>query len=361
MPAAEWRIAPSFGTTLVGESNPGLVAVPTTSQQALAAEAGLRLQGRTEITEFGLNAAAARREYRVDSLNRSDLSVDASLAHASSERTSWSARIAATRDSTLTSELGTSGQSRADYRHESIGASLSPEWQWGERWTAAMTAQWRSDFYPSTDSSLVDYQYISGMLTSSWRRSARDSIGIVLHTGRLSVAQAPADVEDASASLQYARTIAELWSLSLAAGPAWARGAGSTETGETFSMEVTRDGQYGAVSFSADRSIAPTGNGYLTRRDSLAVQMHRKLVPNLSGSLGTRYLRSRTVIGALGFTFDDVRYRRVEAGLSWTVTPQWVADFRAGYADQTQQLGRSTGTGADFSLGIRWSGKNHVL
>jgi hypothetical protein len=246
-------------------------------------------------------------------------------------------------------------------RHESLGAQLQPQWQLSERWSAAMTTQWQRDFYPSSGGGLIDYLYRSAGLVSIWRRSAQDSIGIVVHAGQLQTDLSPVHIEDASASLQYTFTIDERWNLNLTAGPAWTRRTGSTQRGESFSFGLSRRAQYGAVSLSVDRGIAPTGRGYLTRRDSMSLQLQRDLAPRISGTLSARYLRSRNVVGALDFTFDDVRYRRVDAGLSWSFSPWWSTELRAGYSDQERSAGGVRTSGVDLGLGIRWNGKKHVF
>ncbi len=360
--AAVWRIAPSFSTSVVGESNPRFLLATANDQQAIAADLGLNLERQTETTNLMLNSSAARRQYQEDrSLNRSDLRMNMSLQHAVTERFSWAAVASATRDTTLTSELGTSGETRVGDRHESAGAQLQPSWQLSERWSTTMLMQWQSDFYPSSNSALVDYRYLSAGLTNTWRRSEQDSIGVVLRASQLQVANSPANIHDASALLQYKRSISERWSLTLAAGPAWTRGARATESGENFSLDIARTALYGAVSLSVDRSIAPTGRGYLTRRDSLALQLRREFTEHLTGTMGARYLRSRNIAGALGFAFDDVRYSRAEAGLNWSASPQWSTDLRAGYSAQKQSFNGVLASGVDVALGIRWNGKNHVF
>jgi hypothetical protein len=360
--AAEWRIAPSIDTSVVNESNPRLELEPASDQQAIAANAAVHLQRQSETLGVALDTSAARRQYSQDrSLDRTDLRLGLSLQHAASERLSWSAMASVTRDTTLTSELGTSGETRVGYRHESLGAQLQPQWQVSERWTATMQLQEQRDYYPSDDSGLTDYRYHSAGLVGSWRRTALDSIGIVVRAGQLQVAGAATDIKDASASLQYRRTINERWNLVLAGGPAWTHGAGSTQRGENFNFELTRGAQYGAVSIFVDRAIAPTGRGYLTRRDSMSLQLRRNFSPHLWGTLGARYLRSRNVIGALDFNFDAVRYRRVDAGLSWAFSPSWSTELHAGYADQLRSVSGAPASGVDLGLGIRWNGKNHVF
>jgi hypothetical protein len=361
--AAEWRIAPSVGTTVVSESNPRFMLEPVSDQQAITADLGMRMQVQSETTSVVLNTLAARRQYDKDrSLDRTDLRLDLSLQHAASERLSWSAAGSVTRDTTLTSELGTSGATRVGYRHESLNAQLQPQWQLGERWSAATILQWQRDYYPTPSSGLVDYQYRSAGLVSSWRNTSRDSIAFTVRSGQLNVAEAPAAIKDASASLEYKLSIDEQWNLSLAGGPTWSRGSGATLRGENFSFGLTRSAERGSFTLAADRGLAPTGRGFLTRRDSLSLQLRKDFAPQLSGTLGARYLRSRNVVGALGFDFDDVRYRRVDGGLGWTFSQQWITELRAGYADQQQRaISGALASGFDIGLGIRWNGKNHVF
>jgi hypothetical protein len=360
--AAEWRIEPTAHASVVSESNPRMVAGAAKDQQALAADLGVDIEGQSERTSVTFHSSAAHRHYGNDrSLNRSDLRMDTYLQHAASERLSWSAAASVTLDTTLTSELGTSGETRVGYRHESLGGQLRPTWQMSERWSTTIMMQIQSDYYPSADIGLVDYTYLSTGMTNTWRRSAQDSIAVVVRASRLKVEQAPADTKDASAQLQYTRNIDERWNLTLAVGPAWTRRTGSTQRGQSYNFELTRGEQYGALSLLADRGLAPTGRGYMTRRDSLSLQLRRELSPHMTGTLNARYLRSRNVVGALAYTFDDVSYRRVDAGLSWSFASQWATNLRTGYSDQEQSAFGVRASGVDVSLGIQWNGRPHVL
>jgi hypothetical protein len=360
--AAEWRASSSVNTAVVNESNPRLELASVNDQQAIAANLGVHLERQTERVSVALDSSAARRQYREDrSLDRTDLRADLSLQYAATERLTWSASASATRDTTLTSELGISGETQAGYRHESLGAQLQPQWRLSERWTTSMQLQMQRNYYPSADSGLTDYQYQSAGLVASWRRTRHDSLGIVVRTGQSTVAGAPADIKDASASLQYTLAFAERWNLRLAGGPAWTRRTGSKQHSENFNLELTRGAQYGAVSLSVDRSLAPNGRGSLTRRDSLSLQMSRDMSAQLTGSLSARYLRSSNIVGALASSFEDVRYRRAEAGLNWMLSPQWSTVLNAGYSDQRQGASGTGASGVDLALGVRWSGVNHVF
>jgi hypothetical protein len=355
-------MAPSLGTSIVSESNPRLEPGHANDEQAMAANLDLNLGTQGDTTGIALTTAAAWRKYSEDrSLDRTDLRADLTLNQNVSERVSWRASASATRDTTLTSELGTSGSARVGYRHESIGAQLQPQWRASERWTATLQLRTQREFYPSAGSGLTDFKYHSAGLVTSWARTPQDSIGIVVRTGRMSVAGAPTDIKDSSASLQYTLVFRERWNLSLAGGPAWTRGSGSTRHSENFNLELIRDAEYGAVSIAVDRALAPNGNGSLTRRDSLSLQLRRNLAAHLSGSLSARYLRSRNVVDALASGFEEVRYRRVDAGLSWSLAQQWSTVLSAGYSDQRQGADGNRASGADLALGIRWSGTSHVL
>jgi len=280
--------------------------------------------------------------------------------HNSSERVSWSGALDAVRNTTLTSELGTTGLTHVGYRHESVGGQFQPRWQVTELWATSLTAQVQSDFYAAAAVNLVDYTYYSAALDNSWRLSQKDTLGVVVRSGRLRVPHSSDDVSDTSAVLRYARNLNERWSLSLSGGPAWTRGTGPTQRGENFSFQLQRGAQYGAVSLNLERANAPSGSGYLTKRDSASLALRREFSPLLSASLDARYMRSRNVAGSLGFVFNDVRYRRVEATLNRAVSRQWSAVLRAGYAGQQGIVG-GLASGVDISLGVHWNGENHVF
>lgn len=358
--AAEWSLEPNAQVSMLGETNPRLMAGGSEDAQAVSAGADLSLRRATELSTLALSASASQRQYRqASALDRLDTNA-ALLFQARRERFDWQARATATRDTTLTSELGLSGLSENKRRHESAGASLSLNWSATERLGASVGTDVQFDMYPGEDASLVDYRYRSAHLGGSYILGPRSALSLTAQRGELAVSGSNYESTDSALTLQYRFQPSERTSLSIAGGPSRVKGLFSTEDGETFNASLSRSGEYFTATLSGGRRIAPTGRGYLTQRDEASLDLSTNLTERLRSSLSGTYIRSKDVLAGFGFSLSEVRYRRISASLGWQFRQRWSLTVGGGYADQASRGPAAPAGGYDLRAGFNWNGSRHV-
>lgn len=360
--SAEWTLQPDAQLHVLSETNPGLVPSDrgSTHARGLTAAANLLLQRRLETSSVRLTGRASQRRYdHSTALDRTDINLGLDW-QAQRERTSWQASAAATRDTTLTSELGLTGQTGARYRHESLTGSAGMSWIASERLTGTASTSVSFDTYPGQRSGLVDYRYRAADIGADYMLGRRSSLGVNLRRGELAVSGRGNRSTDSTVMLQYRWQPTELLSLSVGAGPAWTRGVAGTERGESLSVGLERSGERSSMQASVRRHIAPTGRGYLTKRDDAHLQYSTRVTEGLTVDASASYLRSTDVLAASDVRLGEVRYRRASAGLAWRFRQHWSLSASAGYADQLSRATAAHGHGLEFRTGIGWNGRSHV-
>jgi hypothetical protein len=358
--AAQWSFGPTARLQVLTETNPRLVKDGAEDVHGLVAGADLSLLRATELASLSLDASATQRRYdQASALDRLDINTALSLK-ARRERFSWQAAATATRDTTLTSELGLSGQTQVRSRHESASGTLAADWSASERFQVNFGASVQFDFYPGQDVALVDYRYRSANLGGSYALGPRSTLALTAQLGEMAVSGNDYKSNDSVLMLQYQFRPSERFSLAIGGGPSRAKGPGSSENGATFSASLSRIGERVRTSLSGGRRIAPTGRGYLSRRDNASLGLSVSLTEYLNGSLDASYIRSKDVLADFGLSLSDVRYRRATAGLGWQLGRSWSLGASAGYSEQLSRGTSAGGHGFDAQVGISWNGNPHV-
>lgn len=358
--AAQWSIQPTARLQGLTETNPRLLQEGGEDAHGVLAGADLSLRRATELAELSLDGSASRRSYdQSGALDRLDLNTTLGFK-ARRERFNWGARAMATRDTTLTSELGLSGLTEVKGRHESAGGVLNFGWFATERFQLNAAATVQFDFYPGQDVSLVDYRYRSAQFGGSYALGPRSSLSLTAQRGELAVSGNSYESNDSSVLLQYQFQPSERFSIAVGGGPSRVQGPGSTENGTSFNASVSRSGERFRATLSGGRRIAPTGRGFLTRRDDAGFDFAMRLGEHVNGSLGATYIRSKDVLAGFGFSLADVRYRRATAGLGWQFGQRWSLGLAAGYSEQLSRGAGADGHGIDAQLGFTWNGRAHA-
>lgn len=353
--AADWSVQSTAQLFAQAESNPRLLPDRKQSAQAGAADLALDLGRSTELLDLDLNAHASVHRYSKDvSLDRDDQQLDLTLSRRG-ERYALRGDVSFTRDTTLTSELGTTGITEYNQRHRARGLSFEPTWQLSERVTAGLVAGWQDSLYArAAQSGLVNYNYRYAGLNSEYALGEQSSLSLAVSTGRLDT-----DLYDSTnvdASLQLQHVWSPRWTGALSAGPSWVRTAsGAHQQGSVFAASLSRR-QAERLNFDASlsRSIAPTGSGFLSRRDTAGLRATAALAEHLTAVVNLSLIHSRDYVPLFGFTINDVRYAREEASLSWQFARDWSLGFAAGHSRQELLGSDLSGHNLDARLQLVW-------
>lgn len=353
--AADWKVHSSGQLQALTESNPRLATGDGTAAQAGLVAIDLQLNRRTELTQIALDARGALRRYTRDvSLDRDDQQLDLSLRR-QTERLTWLMDLSAARDTTLTSELGTTGLIADNQRHRSLSLSLEPSYQLTERTALSSTAAWQTSRYARTRSSpLVNYDYSSLQFDLSHEITENSTAGMSLSAARLATDGPARDIRSADIRLQAEHRWSERWRGSVSAGVSRVQTANRTQSGSVFSAGMHRSAERYTLDGNVSRSVAPTGRGLLSRRDEAGLHLNVLALQHLTAAGTVSMVRSRDYVPAFGFSINDVRYTSAQLSLNWEMARQWTLGLSTGRNDQRFMSSDVSGHSLSGWLSVGW-------
>jgi hypothetical protein len=369
--AAEWTVAPSASVYAQARQNPRLSADEEESDHitpGAGATASATITRRTELLALSLKPSVGATRYNDDGgLDTNDQRLEFSM-NREGEKISWEASAGAVRDTTLTSELGSTGLTQANLRHESWNASVEPMWQATERLQLRSSVGLDSSSYPDNQNlGLTDYRYASASLSGAYSLSDRTAVSVSAGAGRLDSENSNQDSDNATLTVHARFAWSPLWSVSVAAGPSWTRSGDEKNNGVVYSFDLTRQLETSSLSLDATRRQSPSGRGVLTDVDSLGLGLSTQLTERLTSTVAASYNRRRNALkdfgGAGTVDLDDVRYLRADMGLNWRMTSSMQVGASVGYANQrVAQIFANdvTGRGYDARVSFIWTGQPYV-
>jgi hypothetical protein len=295
--------------------------------------------------------------------DRNDAYVDTSFLN-TTENGSAEANIAWVRDTTLTSEIGTTGIIQANGRHESLTGSVSRSWQPTARWAMSGDASWARHLYMrSENSGLVNYRYASGAVQNGYSFSESSQLSLVLQGSQIEVPDGSIPRKTSlAAQLKLSTALTEQWKLVMSIGPSRIRSRNQSSSGTVFNLSSTHSGELTAWTAAYSRAISPTGLGTLSQQDQLTLNISRPLTERWSVSGSVLKIKTADAITSSGQTYYSSDYTDVNAAVSWRATPQWNVTLsadrveqRAGSNDPARALGNRA------SLGFQWNGLTRTL
>jgi hypothetical protein len=337
--AADWALAPQLVLSGEYNTNPYLIFGDVTHRSGGTLDLSLPLTAKTERTDFGLTLGGRLRRYDNDpNGNRDDESLALNIGQ-TRERSGWQATAGWTRDTTLTSELGTTGLTQANLRHNRYQASISPQIQLSARSLFAFGVSGELDRYDNPGlSGLVDYGYGSVYAGYTRRSSEVTTLGLWVAGGGLSVPDRH-DSESVNGVLRltYEHQISERLSVEAYAGPNYVRSRTQDRWGAAGKLGFTYGGLRTSFTLSGEHALAPAGLGNLTVHDTAALGMTNRLTEKTSLATSVAYQRSLDALYVSSAQRRNTSYWRADESLRW----QWAQTFSVGLsAGVTQQ--RST-------------------
>lgn len=360
--SAEWTFVPDAQLTTQAQDNPRLLPEGDERVTSFVTRAGLRTSRRTERLDLAARAAASIQRSDEDSgLDRDEQLLDLTAGW-KGERLSWRGNAVAARDTTLTSELGVTGLTQLNQRHEGYNVSLGPAWQASERLLIASSAGWQLSRYPDPETTLRDYRYGTVGVSAVYALSDRASLSLVGSTGRYSTESAVRDTRNASVSLEAQYAWSERWIVSVGAGPSWVEAGRSSEHGYVYNFSLARRMERGALSVSASRQQSPSGFGLLTEADEAGLDFTLQVSERLTGSATAGFVRRKDALPELRLNLQELRYRHAGLHLNWTLNPHW--QLSGGLSHKRQKVGTFAASRSarnyEIQLALGWTGSPHV-
>lgn len=386
--AADWTLGGSLGARLERLQNLELLVPPAPDAWRLVFPAELELRGRTELWSVDVAGSLSPKASDVERYENTDGSFDFSLARRL-ERGALQASAGWLRDSTLASELETTGVPVTYAQRDSYRADVGLEHALSERWSAqaGLSASAISYLRPEEFVGLYDSDTygVNGSLAYAW--SARTTFGVAASESHTDTD--PFSYRSRTRALQATATHAfsETLSLSAAIGPAQTRidtaplvlvcpapiefclsglvpfvlqtvATSSTSTARTYDVSVGwLAGPRTTATFSATRGQRPSGAGFLTDTIGLTARLAHRLREHLLLDLEAAFTDAERAGGtSVTHTFTE-RYRAV---LAWRFAEEWTAEAEARLL-ATEVPGGAQPHSETFVLGVRWRPRERRL
>ena len=361
-PAAEWLMTPAGRMTSDYTDNPRLLAEGDDAAAGVVGELQTRFERRTERSRLQLQPRVRAARYKEDeSLDSDDGYLEAGYDF-QTEQSTWSTTVGYTRDTTLTSEVDTTGIVQTNRRHEALSVSGGETWALTPRLGVGGEASWLDNRYPDAGfTSLVDYEYRSASLFTRYAMTERSLFTVTANAGDLVVPDRDSSTRNATLRLGWSYLPAKLWTLDVAAGPAFVESDFGSDDGVVYKLDVRRSAERWNFNASAGRDLTPTGRGILTRRDQIAAGVSRKFTEFVSGGVSVRGIRNQDLLPQPGRHFQDVQYGRVDLRLDWRIAQHWSVVLGLSAATQSYDPSPQSARNHRASLGIAWNGATQRL
>lgn len=295
-------------------------------------------------------------------LNRVDAYLGAD-AKRSTERGSTALSLSWAQDTTLTSELGSTGLSEVNKRHRSLGTTLSGYFLASER--ISLTGQAYATMHRYADAQntgLVDYDYGTAAASTVYAIAERSKISLQVSAGRLQIPDyRTLDKENYAITLNYDTRLNERWHALVSAGASRVHRLTDDYDGAVYEASVERESELLNLRIAGKRSITPTGNGTLARSDQFSLRVSRPLTERVSFSVAAAWNRNRDIAQQRGLELDSLRYGDVNGNLSWRIAPNWTLSVFIGHTEQRDSDYDRSAKRNYGGFNLNWSGVTRVL
>ncbi len=285
--AADWSETLDASVIAAYDTNPALLPGSSIADQAAQLAVDGITSAQTERGQLTITPHLAITRYARESNLDVDTGSLAATYVETLERGQWSLSGQALSDSTVTSELGQTGISNVNFRHNAYTATIGYQYFSTERlsWQLQGTGQ-ITRYNNGQQFGLTDYDYGSIEAGPTWAFSDRLQGSLSLQTDRISPTSGLAE-KDYSANAQLKRSLNEKYAWRASAGATRVEVSGSAaSTSTVFELGASRQGERTQWDLSVKRAVLPIGIGLLAREDvaalSVSVQASERSTLNLT-------------------------------------------------------------------------------
>jgi len=352
--AAQWSIEPTLGWLVNYDSNPQLLESGAQATAGTTLSADATLKRATEITELDLRPHLDLQRFASDAaLNSDNGSLQGSFT-ARAERSSLALTSGYEHTSTLTTELSDTGIIDAAVYRDTTSAGLSLTHALGERQHLDLEGSYANVVFPGGEQlGLVGYRYPSASLSDTIGTSEVTSISATAFTDRLSAPLVGYDSRDTGARLGVSYAHSARLSAGASAGVVETTVADYTQHGYVWDLHATRSGELDQWTVSLNRTVQPSGRGFLLLREAASLSFSESVAPQLFVTGTLQYIRNSNL--ASGPFFDVPRYESADAGLEWHPTEHLVLSLTAGVREIREPTSDATPRGWHTAFNTRWA------
>ena len=334
-PAADWSETLDANINTAYDINPQLLPGSRMTDQSAQVIADGNTTMQTELGQLVVTPRLSAVRY----LRDTNLDVDTGSLNASYverlERGQWNVAGQTLTDSTVTSELGTTGITNVNFRHYLDSVSAGYQYSETERLGWQLAGSWQNTRYNAEAQhyGLTDYDYDSVQLGPAWSFSELLVGSLSLGADRITSQFAPTE-KDYSARLQLKRSLSEryAWRASIG-GTRVESGSGASGSSSLFEMGATRQGERVQWDLSVKRSVLPIGLGLLAREDAAALTAAASTSERSTISISFNAIRSYPVTAIFNIAPGISLGLPVYSGASWgQATAEWQYHFSPNWA-----------------------------
>jgi hypothetical protein len=317
-----WAADYSSNRALIADSAPGM---------GLLVDVAARLQRQTETSQIAWNASARAQRYSGESYADSDDYAFDLEFQREYERRALDLVVYKRAQSTLLSELESSGLIQADARRSERGANAALAIDLGERLQASLAVASSHVDYSGRNAALFPgYRYTVLEASTSYAVGPRTTLFANTTLGDLGVPGFAYSTIDTGANVGIIRNLTERLQAELAGGYSRTRSAGRSEAGWTARTVIEGRTQRASWLIGYEQAVQPSGLGTLVRRSITRGQYAIDWSPRLRFVLAGRRTRNDSILSS------NVGERRqvedTEVRLEWRLGRAWSAGARWGLA-----------------------------
>jgi len=329
--AVDWSETLDANVIVAYVTNPALLAGSNIADRSAQFAVDGNTQMATEVSQFTLTPRFA--VIRYDEEKNFDTTTG-SLALAfqdKGERGQWNASGLAQTDSTVTSELGQTGITNVNFRHDGYNASLGYQYLATERlsWSLQGFGQITRYNGQAEQYGLTSYDWGGVQLGPTWSFSDRLQGSLNLEADQLTPRSGVRE-RDSSASLQLKRNLTEQysWRASVGATRVEIPGNPGAPTSGVFEAGATRQGERVQWDLSVKRAVLPIGLGLLAREDVAALSAAVTLTERSTLNLSCNAIRTDPV-SLTYYLAPEISFRyQVYSGAAWgQASAEWQYHF----------------------------------
>ena len=333
--AADWSVQPLLVVGTDYDSNRTL-ASDATGSEGVSMSGNMRLVHATERLQLLLLPELALQRFSDRRFDRSDNDALSARATWTGMLTSFDLSASLRDQSTLSSELLSTGifDLHTRRRDEQIGGTWS--YAYAERWGVSLFSSYESqNYHGNATTPLQDNRLTTFGLSEKYIATQRLSFTASASSGHYVTEQSSFDTRSDSASAGFILSLSERNQITGDFG--WNRRTDqfSRSSGFVGQLLVSRSSETGSLSFSAGRSVVPSGFGVFSQMDQVLLSASRGLSERLTLGAALSWYRTQSAFRSV--TFDDRSYSQVRVSLTWRADPYWSigAQLEGNRADST--------------------------
>jgi len=323
--AADWSESLEASANTAYVTNPRMLAGSNTADRYGALTVDGSITAQTERVQLSVTPRFAATRYQDDSTLNTDTGVIDVNSLWKLERGQWGLNAQGLVDSTLTSELGLTGITTINRKHEYGSFSGNYQFFATERLSWLMQGTWAIVRYSDAGRfGLRSYDYASVQLGPTWNFSERLQGSLLLGADRI-MPQGDNFQYDTSASLQLKRVINERSSWHVSVGETRVDLGMSVGTSSLFELGATRQSERVQWDISLLRNVTPIGLGLLARKDQAALTVTGATSEHCTLRLSLSVIRSAPVTFYQFRLYNGAVWGQLNAEWRWQISPRWAS------------------------------------